>query len=197
VVVDHVEDLIDRAAIELDVGHVGLPGLIGELGREPLERALRALVGFEGDEAPGLEHPEDRRDRRRGAVSLREVEVDGGSPRIESVIGEFLVHRHDLVLVEVGDAGRRAMGPSGAGFEPGGTLEAVAAEQLEEPAGTHVVGGRQLLDRASGPQMCLDQEFSQVHRSTPPLGGVLCLDTCPAPVSYVLNSDTVARSRRA
>ena len=130
-----------------------------------------------------------------GAVALRQVEVDGGGPRIEPVVGERLVHRHDLVLVEVGDAGRGPVRPPRPRFEPGGPLEAVAAEQLEEPAGTHVVGGRQLLDRPPGPQMRLDQEPSHVHRSTPPLGGVLCLDTCPATVSYVLKSDTVFRSR--
>jgi hypothetical protein len=56
-----------------------------------LERALRALVGFEGDEAPGFEDPEDGRDRGRGAVTLRQVEVDGGGPGIESVVSERLV----------------------------------------------------------------------------------------------------------
>jgi hypothetical protein len=44
VVVDHVEHLVDLAAPELHVGHVGLPGLIRQVGDEPLERALRTLL---------------------------------------------------------------------------------------------------------------------------------------------------------
>ncbi len=104
-----------------------------------------------------------------GLVALRQVEVDRGRTGIESVVGQRLVQGHDLVLVDIGDAGRGPMRPPGPWAEAGGSFEAVAAQQLEEPAGTHLVGRRQLLDRPPGPQMRLDQEPAHVHRSTPSL----------------------------
>jgi hypothetical protein len=43
--------------------------------------------------------------------------------------------------------------------------------------------------------MRLDQEPSHVHKRTPPLSGLLCLDTCPEAVSYVLESDTAGGAK--
>ena len=49
-----VEHLVDVAVGQFDVGHVGLPALVGQRRFEADERALRALLGLDGDEPPGL-----------------------------------------------------------------------------------------------------------------------------------------------
>ena len=84
VVVDDVEDLVDDAVGHLDVGDVGLPALVGELGLEADPRALGPLVGLGGDEAPGLEHPLDGRDRGHLASRGGHVEVDRLGPGVEA-----------------------------------------------------------------------------------------------------------------
>src|ERR1035441_5213685 len=121
--------------------------------------------------------------------------MDRGRTGIESVVGQRLVHSDDLILVDISDSGRGPVWSPRARLETGGSFEAVAAEQVEEPARAHVMGRCQLLDRPAGPQMRLDQEPSHVHKRTPPLSGLLCLDTCPEAVSYVLESDTVRPTR--
>ena len=66
VVVDHVEDLIDLAVPELDMGHVGLPGLVRQLG----QNLLNELFGrFWGEMAT---NPRALRTRKT-------VEADGGT----------------------------------------------------------------------------------------------------------------------
>jgi hypothetical protein len=70
VVVDDVEHLGEAAVGHLDVGDVGLPALVGQVGDETLVGALRSLVGLGGDEAGGLEHSPDRRHRRHVAGAL-------------------------------------------------------------------------------------------------------------------------------
>ena len=125
-------------------------------------------------------------------MTLGQVVVDGLGPGVEAVAGQLLVQGHDLVPEPVGDLGGGPMGPPGAGGQTLGPLEAIATQQLEEPAGADLVRRRQLFDRSPGPQVRLDQESAHVHRSTPPLGGLLCLDTSVRPaVSYVLNPVTV------
>jgi hypothetical protein len=113
--------------------------------------AVYEVLGLEGDEPPGLEHPKDRRDRRGAAGALRQVVVDGRRTGIKSVVGQLLVQGHDLVLEEVGNTGRGPMRPQGTWLEAGGSFEAVATQELEEPAGTHLMGPGQLLDRPPGP----------------------------------------------
>ena len=103
----------------------------------------------------------------------------------------------DLVLVEVGHAGRAGLGPPRAWIESGLTLSAVAGEQLVEPAPTHIVRRRQLGDRAPRPQVCLDQESALVHRRPLPPRCLLCLDTSRSrDVAYVLNSHTSEHASR-
>jgi hypothetical protein len=192
VVVDDVEDLIDHAVRHFDVGHVGLPALVGELGHEALPRALGSLVRFGRDEAPGDEDPVDGRDRGDLAPRGGHVEVDGLGARIEAALSELLSDPDDLVLVEVGDARRRGLGSPRARFEPRWTLEAVTAQQLEEPALAHPVGRGQLLDGPARPQVRLDQEPALVHGRPLPVRTLLCLDTGPGQeLSYVLEADTV------
>jgi hypothetical protein len=71
-------------------------------------------------------------------------------------------------------------------------LEAIAPQELEEPALAHVVGGRQFLDGAARPQVRLDQEPALVHRRPLPIRTLLCLDTSLGQgLSYVVKSDTV------
>jgi hypothetical protein len=106
----------------------------GERATKPRALSTRKMVEIDG-----------------GAVTLRQVEVDGGGPGMDSVVSERLVHRDDLVLVDVGDPDRGPVRPPGAWLEAGGSLEAVVPEQLEEPARAHVMGGRQFLYRSPGP----------------------------------------------
>ena len=91
-------------------------------------------MGLGGDEAPGDEHPVDGRDRGHLASRGRHVEVDRLGPGVEAGVGQLLSDAHDLVLVEVGDPRRTRSWAAATGLEPGLTLEAVAAQQLVEPA---------------------------------------------------------------
>ena len=103
-VVDDVEDLEEGPVAQGHVGDVGLPALVGQLGREAPPRALGPLVGLGGDEAPGLEHPPDGRDRRHLSLALGQVVVNGHRPRVEAVVGQLLAQGHDRLLVATGDA---------------------------------------------------------------------------------------------
>lgn len=150
-VVDDVEDLEGLPVPERDMGHVGLPALVGQVGHEASERALGALVGLEGDEAACLEHPKDRRDRRGPAVALRQVVVDRRRTRVEPVVGQRLVQGHDLVSPHVRNPGRATMGSPAPRLETGRALQAVAGQELEEPSRTDVVGRGELFDGAAAP----------------------------------------------
>ena len=191
-VVDDVEDLIDLTVGHFDVGDVSLPALVGKVRLETDPAGLGALVGLGDHEAPGDEDPVDGRDRRHLAPGRRHVEVDRLGSGIEAGSGQLFSDPHDLVLVEVGNARRARLGPPRAWLETLRTFEAVAPQQLEEPALAHVVGGRQLLDGTARPQVRLDQEPALVHRRPLPIRTLLCLDTSlDQGLSYVVKSDTV------
>lgn len=175
VVVDHVQDLEDHPVRHLDVGDVGLPALVGQIGHEALVGGLRTLVGLGGDEAPGLEDPPDSGYRRHRRVALGEVVVDGLGPGVDPEVAELLSKSHDLLLIEVGNPRRRPLRPPRAWLESGVTLPSVAGEQLVEPAAVHPVRPGKLSKRPPSPKMRLDQESALVHRRPSPLG-----------VSYVL-----------
>ena len=147
-VVDDVEHLEDHAVGDGDMGHVGLPGLVREVRTEAPKRALRSLLGLRGDEASGLEDPPDGRHRWDDlGVALLEVIPDGLGPGVDAEVQELLSQRDDLVLVAVRSPRRAAMRPSRTCLESTRTLEAVAPEQLVEPAAMHVVGSGQLGNR--------------------------------------------------
>jgi len=181
VVVDHVEHLEDDAVSHLDMGDIGLPALVGEVSLEADPGALGAFLGVGRDEAPRGKHPLDGRHRRDVAPGRRHVEVDRLGSGVDAEVLELFVPAHDLVLVEIGDARRGGFGASRPRLESGRALQAIATQQLEEPALAHPVGRSQLLDGAAGPQVRLDQEPALVHRRPLPLG-----------LSYVL-TDASAR----
>jgi hypothetical protein len=105
VVVDDVEHLEDHVVGERHMGDIGLPGLIGQVGAEALERALRSLLGLGDDEASVLECPPDRRGRRYDLfVALLEVIADGLGAGIDAEVAELLSQGHDLVFVAVPSA---------------------------------------------------------------------------------------------
>ena len=69
---------------EDDVGGVGLPRSLGSSATKRCPTSPRALVGLGGDEPPGLEHPPDRRHRRRvGVAALGQVAQEGLRPGVE------------------------------------------------------------------------------------------------------------------
>lgn len=106
-VVDDVQDLDLGTGGQRHVGHVHLPALVGQLGAEADVGALRALVGLGGDEASGLEHPPDRRDRGNGSVALPgEVHSDRLRAGVVAGLDELLAHTNDVVLEAVRDLGR-------------------------------------------------------------------------------------------
>jgi hypothetical protein len=151
VVVDHVEHLEDGAVVELDVGHVGLPPLVGQVGAEADEGALGPLVGLRGDEPSGLQDPPNGRDRGHLGVALGEVVVDRLGPGVVAGVDELLAQRHHLVLVEVGDPRGRALRAPAPRHQPGLAFEAIAPQQLEEPAGADPMRASQLLDGTARP----------------------------------------------
>jgi hypothetical protein len=110
VVVDDVQNLEALAALQLHVGDIGLPALIGQIGHEAHIGALGPLLGLGDDEAPGLEHPPDGRGRRNQAMSLPQVVEHRLGPGIEPVVEQLLAQGHDLVLPVIADPRRRAPG---------------------------------------------------------------------------------------
>ncbi len=85
-------------------GHVGLPALVGQVRTEPLKGGLRPLLRFQGDKAPGLQHPKDGRNRRRLGVARREGELDRLGIFVEALVGERLVDGDDLVFEQLAAA---------------------------------------------------------------------------------------------
>jgi hypothetical protein len=110
VVVDDVEDLEVGAVGDGDVGDVGLPALVGQVGFEADVTALGALVGLGGHEPARLEHAPNRGGRRCLAVPVREVEPDGLSASVQPCVEQLFAHRDDGVLVTVRDPGGAVVG---------------------------------------------------------------------------------------
>jgi hypothetical protein len=101
-VVDDVEHLEDHVVSDPDMGHIGLPGFVGDVSAKAPERALRSLLGLGCDEAPGLEHPPDARHRRNDlGVALLEVIADRLGSGVDAEIQELLSQGDDLDLVAV------------------------------------------------------------------------------------------------
>jgi hypothetical protein len=61
VVVDDVDDLAADAGVEMPVGHVGLPALVGQCGFGALPARSGTLLGLGGDETSPAQDPMDRR----------------------------------------------------------------------------------------------------------------------------------------
>ena len=89
----------------LDVGDVGLPAFVGEVGGEPLSGALGPLVRLRGDEPAGPQHPPDGGHRRRVAGPAGQVGVDGHRPGVEPGAEEVLAHGDDVFFPPAGDPG--------------------------------------------------------------------------------------------
>jgi hypothetical protein len=106
VVVDDVEHLEFGAVRDPDVGDVCLPALVGEVGGEADPAAVGPLVGLGGDEAPGLEDPPDRRDRRRGAEPLVQVVAGGLGAGVETGVDQLFADGDDRLVVAIGDPRR-------------------------------------------------------------------------------------------
>jgi hypothetical protein len=97
-VVELVADLHLGAVRERPVGDVGLPAFVGLVSFEPVPARPWSRMRLWRDEPAIRQNPPDRRDRRRGAVPLLEVERDRGSTGVVTVAVELLAHRDDRVL---------------------------------------------------------------------------------------------------
>ena len=98
VVIDDVEHLEHRPASPRDVGDVGLPALVGELGREPPVGAFGALVRLGGDEAPGPQHPPDGGHRWDSGVPAGQMDPDRLGPGVQARFQQLLAHGGDFLL---------------------------------------------------------------------------------------------------
>ncbi len=98
VVVDEVEDLHIRPIGQCPVGHVRLPGLVGQGRLEPCPGRPRPLLGLGDDEPPSHEHPVDGGSTGCHAVAMAEVVLDAERAGVESLLLELLAEGHDLVL---------------------------------------------------------------------------------------------------
>jgi hypothetical protein len=96
VVIEDVEHLEHRPAGPPHMGDVGLPALVGELGREPHPGTLGPLVRLGRDETPGPQHPPDRRHRWRMLVPLGQMVMDGRGTRIKPGRVQILAQGGDL-----------------------------------------------------------------------------------------------------
>ncbi len=132
-VIEHVQDLDLRSTPEAPVRDVGLPAFVRHLGREPDERAARALLRLGRDEAAPGEHPPDRRDRRCRSLATAQVVGDRVGTGIQALIGELLAERDDLVLEGLGRPVRDRLRSAGAGLEPCLPLGIEASADLVDP----------------------------------------------------------------
>ena len=175
VVVDEVDDLDGGPITQGPLRHVGLPGLIGQLGREADEARPWPLLGLRHHEAPSLEHPPDRAERRDVVVAAPQVPVDRHRPGVETLLGQLLAQQHDLTFELARQRRGRGAWPSRPRRQAGLALGSVAGQQLVDPAAVDAMRLGQLGHPAPFPQVRLDQIPPQLHRNTPRLG-----------VSYVL-----------
>lgn len=147
-VVDEVDDLDFALALEVDVGDIGLPHLVGQIGHEAHVGGPGPLMGLGGDKAPRPQHPPDGRDAGHSGVALGEVEVDGRRPGVEPGVDQLLSDGDDLVLVEVVDPGGRDLGTPRTRRQPRLALLVVTGQQFVDPAAVDPVSLRQLAHRA-------------------------------------------------
>jgi hypothetical protein len=134
VVVEHVQDLDLGGVCELPVGDVRLPPLVGLIGLETDERALRPLLGLRGDEAPTRQDPPDRPGSGGAAVASGEVSGDGVSPGVQTLVGELVAERDDLVLDPLGGAPRTSSRPARPRVEPSLALGIKSTAELVDPS---------------------------------------------------------------
>jgi hypothetical protein len=102
VVVNEAEDLGVGATVEPVVGEVGLPALVGELGREPHIGALGPLVRLGGDQSSAGQVAGDAGPGYLDAVVMVEVPADRVGTRIQTLVLEVLAPLDDPI-----DRGRR------------------------------------------------------------------------------------------
>ena len=69
---------------EIPVGEVGLPGLVGTVGGEAVERAAGTFLGLRGDLAGAAQDPPVRRAGRRGPGGGVEVGEDCVRPGVQA-----------------------------------------------------------------------------------------------------------------
>ena len=110
VVVDEIENLHPGAVSQGPVGHVRLPGLVGQVRLEPLPGLPGPLLGLGDHEPPPGQGPVDGRSTRSGPVALAQVVLDREGPGVEAVLGQLLADHHDLVLERCVELGRTPVG---------------------------------------------------------------------------------------
>ena len=110
VVVDEIEDLHPGAVGEGPVGHVRLPGLVGQRRLEAHPGGPWPLLGLGDDEATPDQGPVDAGPARSGSVTLSQVVLDGEWSGVEALLGQLLAQGHDLVLELHGHLGRATVG---------------------------------------------------------------------------------------
>src|SRR5579871_119425 len=127
-------------------------------------------------------------------MALGEVVGDGRRPRVKPLLGEVLAHLDDLVLERRRASAGLVVWPAGMRLESRVALLGVARTQLLHPTpGEPVVACHRAL-RASLEVHRGDHEPRQRHTAPPARRCELCLAT---PANDVLNSHTVARSRKS
>ena len=161
------------------MGGVGLPALVGQLRLEPDEGAPGPLVGLWGDEPPPPEDPPDGRDRRHRVPAHRQVVVDGLCAGVQTLVGELLSQRHDLVLQlgagAVGDVLRR-LRPR---LDRGVAAVPEPLEELRYPTLGDPVGPGNLPIAPALKNHRLDHVPCQIHRRPPSQVSTMLRHMCP------------------
>ncbi len=110
VVVHEVDDLdtlpLVGPVVDGPVGHVGLPGLVGQGRLEALPGGPRSLLGLGGDEPPADEGPVDSGPPGGRPVALRQVVLDRQGAGVQPFLVQLLAHGDDLVLELERELGR-------------------------------------------------------------------------------------------
>jgi hypothetical protein len=163
VVVDEVDNLDARLVRQLPVGHVALPGLVGQIRLEADPTRPRPLLGLGRHEAPTHQDPVDGREGGRGEGVLAQVVADGARARVVAVLGEALAQCHDGVLdLERGlvgtDLGSRLQGNECRLTAVAVELDVTANPRLRATRRDRDVAHRPPLDQDRG-----DSVFGQIH----------------------------------
>ena len=189
------------------MGRVGLPPLVGLLGGEPVPRRAGSLLRLGGDEAPTGQDPPDRGHRRnrrlgccRGARGAPDqVGADGVRAGVQSLPGQLLAHRDDLILHLRCGRGGAAVRTSRPRLKRRLALDPVARDELMHPIPGHVVVASNLalaapLHHDSGddqPGLGHSRHLQQVSTMSRD-SCQLCPETRHCQPDHVISRDTVA-----
>jgi hypothetical protein len=148
VVIQPGHDLDLGAAGQVPVDEIGLPPLVGLLGREPDVRRLRPLARLGGDQPGAGQVPADRRRRHLDLMVVFQVPGNGVRARVQALPGQLLPQPGDQLHRAAADRRRRGLRAPRPRLERCLALSPVTRYQRIDPRPGHPVRTGHLAHRA-------------------------------------------------